>query len=76
MAQDTATWSLSYIVVRMGKESSISPVSISLSHGVKAKMNELNGQVQMTWNQPSTKVYTLFEHGMVNGLLIEIFDRS
>ena len=42
----------------------------------KTKMNEMDGQAHMTWNQPSTKVYTLFEHGMCNNLHIEFFKKS
>ena len=60
----------------MGKGSSISQVSISLSHGVKTKVDELDGRVQMLWNQPSTKGYILFEHGMGNGLHIGFLDQS
>ena len=39
-------------------------------------MNDMDGRAQMTWNQLSTKVYTLFEHGMGNSLLIEFLDKS
>ena len=60
----------------MGKGSSISQVSISLSHGVKTKVDELDGQAQMLWNQPSTKDYILFEHGMGNSLHIEFLSQS
>ena len=60
----------------MGKGSSISQVSISLSHGVKAKVDELDGRAQMLWNQPSTKDYILFQHGMGNNLHIGFLDQS
>ena len=74
IARDTTTWSLSYIEVTLGKGSSISQVSINLSHGIKLKVDELDGRGQMTWNQTNTKVYTLFKHGMGNSLHIEFFD--
>ena len=76
IARDTTTWIPSYIGFRMGKGSSISQVSISLSHGIKNKMKELDERAQMTWSQPSTKVYTLFKHGMGNSLHIDFFDYS
>ena len=60
----------------MGKGSSISQVSINLSHGVKTIVDGLDGRAQMLWNQPSTKDYILFEHGMGNSLLIEFLDQS
>ena len=60
----------------MGKGSSISQVFISLSHGVKIKVDELDGRAQMLWNQPSTKDYILFEHGKGNSLHIEFLDQS
>ena len=63
-------------MVRMGKGSSISPVSTSLSHGVETKVDELDGQVQMLWNQPSTKGHILFEHGMDNSIHIGFLDQS
>ena len=54
--------------------------NLSISHQFelwdKTKMNEMDGRTQMTWDQPSTKVYTLFKHGMGNNLLIEFFDKS
>ena len=74
IARDTTTWSLSYIEVTLGKGSSISQVSINLSHGTKSKVDELDGWGQVTWNQSSTKVYNLYEHGIRNNLHIKFLD--
>ena len=56
------------------KGSSISEVSISLSHGIRSKVDELNQRGQMTWNHPSTKVYNLYKHGMSNSLHIKFLN--
>ena len=59
----------------MGKGSSISQVSNSLSHGTNFTMDEIGWTgTSDTWNQPSTKVYYLYKHGMSNNLHIKSLD--
>ena len=68
------TWDPSCIGVRIGKRIfNLRSLRESKSWD-KKKVDELDGWGQMTWNHPSTKVYTLFKHGMGNNLLIEFLN--
>ena len=57
-----------------GKRSPISQVSNNLSHGIKSMDHTEWMGTSDTWNQPSTTVYYLYEHGMSNSLHVMFLD--